>query len=117
MLTVETCNMNKIIDINSVEQFNELLSKTETPVLVDFWATWCGPCQVMGPVLEQLAEETNNIQVVKVDVDANPDLAARYRIMSIPTMIPFKAGEETGSRIIGVTSLTNLKNTVDGLNS
>jgi len=69
----------------------EVLQSKDT-VLVDFWATWCGPCRMVAPVLEELSAETG-LKVVKVDVDENPDLAQRYGIMSIPTLMVFKGGQ------------------------
>jgi len=61
-------------------------------VLVDFWAEWCGPCRMVGPVLEQISEENNNIKIVKLNVDDNPETSAKYSIRSIPTMLIFKDG-------------------------
>ncbi len=71
------------------------------PVLVDFWAAWCGPCRMVAPVLEQLAREhAGALKVVKVDVDANPELARRYGAMSIPLLVVFRGGQEA-DRIVG----------------
>ena len=83
--------MNEIILNES--NFDTLVLQSEKPVLVDFWATWCGPCQLQGPVLAEFAEKQEAILVGKVNVDEEPVLASRYGISSIPTMILFKDGQ------------------------
>ena len=76
-------------------QFDETVLKSNRPVLVDFYATWCGPCQVMGPVLDDIAGQfEGEIDVVKVDIDESPELAEKYGILSIPTLVFFGGGEE-----------------------
>ena len=87
--------------------FEEEVLKSEKPVLVDFWATWCGPCQMLGPIVEQVAGETEEIKICKMDVDENPATAMKYQIMSIPTMILFKNGVEE-ARSVGLVSKDEL---------
>ena len=73
---------------------------SETPVLVDFWAPWCGPCRVVHPILEEMANEREDIVIVSLNVDENQDTASNYDVLSIPTMILFKGGE-VAQRIVG----------------
>ena len=83
------------------QTFEQEVLKSDAPVLVDFWATWCGPCRMVGPVLEEVAsEQGDKIRVVKLDVDANPITAGRFGVRAIPTMIVFKNGREA-DRIVG----------------
>jgi thioredoxin 2 len=84
------------VAIASVEDFDELVRDAKTPVLVDFWAAWCGPCRAVAPELEKLASSrVGRAIVAKVDTDAQPELSARFGIRSIPTMVVFRDGRET----------------------
>ena len=84
------------------ENFEQEVLKSDIPVLVDFWAVWCGPCQMVGPILSEIAEENEGkIKVGKVNVDEQPELARQFGIMSIPTMIVFKGGEPA-AKTVGV---------------
>jgi len=88
-----------INDINE-NDFEEKVVKSSLPVLVDFYATWCGPCKMAEPVLEELSEEyKDKVSFVKIDVDANQAISQKYGVMSIPTTIIIKGGEETGRQI------------------
>ena len=91
--------------------FETEVLKSEKPVLIDFWATWCGPCMRQGPIVEELAEE--GYAVGKVEVDQNMALAQQFRVVSIPTLILFKNGIEV-QRFVGLTSKEDLKNALEG---
>ena len=95
----------------SKDNFNEEVLESKVPVMVDFWATWCGPCMRQGPVVEELAEE--GYAVGKVDVDQNMALAQQFRVVSIPTLILFKDGTEV-KRFVGLTSKDELKAALEG---
>lgn len=75
------------------ENFEEEVLKSDKPVLLDFWATWCGPCRMVGPVIEQIAEEHPEIKVGKINVDEQTELAGAFRVMSIPTLMAVKDGK------------------------
>lgn len=76
-----------------MSEFNEIIA-SEKPTLVDFFATWCGPCRLQGPILEDVKKKFGDkVNIIKIDVDKNPELSARYSVRSIPTLIVFKAGE------------------------
>ena len=96
------------IKVNSAN-FDEIVLGSEKPVLVDFWATWCGPCKMIAPVVEELADEyADSLVVAKLDVDQAPDIAGRYGVMSIPTLLVFENGKEV-KRTVGFQSKDKLK--------
>ena len=78
------------IEINSKEEWETEVLNSEIPVIVDFWASWCGPCKMFGPTFEKVSESRDDIKFVKVNVDENPALAAQFRVMSIPTLLVMK---------------------------
>ena len=81
--------------------FDETVGSAETPVIVDFWAEWCGPCKMIAPTLEEIAtEQGGKLTVAKLNVDDNPDTARRFEVMSIPTLLVFKGGEPV-KRLVG----------------
>ena len=95
--------------------FDEVVLKSDKPVLVDFWATWCGPCRMLGPVIEELATEYEGRVVVgKVDVDNNQEFAAKYGVRNIPTVLVFKDGEVIG-RQVGVQPKKTYTDALDSL--
>jgi thioredoxin 1 len=86
------------------DSFSQDVLSADEPVLVDFWATWCGPCRMVAPVLEEIAgEKAGELKVAKIDIDANPGTARDFQVVSIPTMILFKGGEPV-KRIVGAKS-------------
>jgi thioredoxin 1 len=95
--------------------FEELILNADKPALVDFWAVWCGPCRVVGPIVEEIAEEYGDRVVVgKLDVDANRETAIKYGIQAIPTLLLVSNGQET-DRIIGVTDKASLAAKLESL--
>jgi thioredoxin 1 len=104
--------MVKPKDITDAEFDTEVL-KSELPVLVDFWAPWCGPCRMVAPIVEELAQEYDGrVKFVKVNTDDNVDTAVRYGIRSIPTLLLFKGGEAVG-QIIGFRPKSDLKKLIE----
>jgi thioredoxin 1 len=104
--------MSKQVTIEDAN-FGEVVLKAKIPVLVDFWAPWCGPCRMVAPVVEELAEEYDGrVSFGKLNVDENPKTASQYGIMSIPTLILFKEGKPV-SNIIGFRPKDELKKSLD----
>lgn len=86
-----------MIYLEKEQEFNNLIE--DEKVLVDFYATWCGPCQLISPIIEEIAKENENIKVIKIDVDKFPELSRKYGIMSIPTLMVFSEGKEVKKHI------------------
>jgi thioredoxin 1 len=102
--------MSKALALNDAD-FSKEVSESAIPVLIDFWATWCGPCQTMGPILDGVADEyEGKIKVMKINVDSNPLTPSKFGVRGIPTLILFKGGEVV-DRIVGAVP----RNTVDNL--
>jgi thioredoxin 1 len=101
-------NLTEVTDNN----FQAEVLESETPVLVDFWAPWCGPCRIIAPSLEELNDEIENLRVVKLNVDENQQTAAQYDVMSIPTLIVFKNGQPA-KKIIGAMPKKRLEQEIE----
>ena len=82
----------KVLHINK-DNFHKEVMNSDKPVLLDFFASWCGPCRMVGPILDEIAEEREDIKVCKVDIDEQPELASRFRVMSVPTLMVMREGK------------------------
>lgn len=91
------------------ETFEAEVLKADVPVVIDFWATWCGPCQMMAPLIDTLADEMTDAKFVKIDTDQEQELAAEYGIMSIPTLVVIRDGKEV-KRSVGMVSKQDVLN-------
>ncbi|HEY83345.1 MAG TPA: thioredoxin [Dehalococcoidia bacterium] len=106
--------MGKPIEVSD-DNFDQVVLQSDKPVLVDFWAAWCGPCRMVAPIVEELAEEyEGRVTVAKVDVDQNRKTASRYGVMSIPTLLIFKNGAPV-SNIVGFRPKADLKRSLDAV--
>ena len=106
--------MSQFVSAVSDSTFDEEIGGSTEPVVVDFWAEWCGPCKMVAPVLDEIAQEqSGKLAVRKLNVDENPEIARRFQVMSIPTMIVFKDGQEAG-RIVGAKGKGQLLQEING---
>lgn len=94
------------------DNFEQEVLKSDKKVLVDFWASWCGPCRMLSPIIDEIAKETDKVKVGKVNIDEESDLATQFAVMSIPTLILFENGKPI-KQIVGVQSKTAILNMIE----
>ena len=114
---MKAVNLTKADFLNKVENYEvnpEWKFLGERPAIIDFYATWCGPCKMLAPVMEQLSDEITDVEFYNIDVDENPDLAREYRIMNIPAVIAIKGGQVAGQQI-GLVSKDDMKGFIEGV--
>lgn len=98
----------KNVQVFTQANFDSDVLKSDTPVLVDFTATWCGPCKALAPIVEKVADEfVGKVKVGKLDIDENPEITAKYGVRSVPTVLVFKGGQQIGKHV-GLTNRDNL---------
>ena len=104
--------MSDVTEVKEAE-FKEVVVDSDVPVLVDFWAPWCGPCRMVAPVVEEIAQQyEGKVKVVKLNTDENPQIASQYGIRSIPTLMVFKDGQKQDT-VVGAVPKTTLSNTLE----
>ena len=102
----------KVIEVTS-QNFEEEVLRSEKTVLIDFYATWCGPCKILSPIVEEAAKENENVKFVKIDIDKTDDIAMQYQVMSIPTLVLIQNGEEK-DRIVGIVDKNQILDFIEG---
>ena len=102
----------KVIEVTS-RNFEEEVIKSEKPVIIDFYATWCGPCKRLSPIIEEVARENENVKFVKIDIDNTEDIALEYQVKSIPTLLLIQNGEEK-DRIVGIVDKNQILDFIEG---
>ena len=105
--------MSNVIEVQNKEDFTNEVLNSESPVLVDFWAEWCGPCKMIGPILEELSDElSDKVTIAKHNIDEEPNTPTKFGVRGIPTMLMFKDGELKSTKV-GATTKSNLKSWIE----